>query len=91
MERAGLGRGVRTALDEFARIKATDIVMPTDAGREVRLRCETRPDAAQRVLIDRLGIAIPERIGRPHWVPAPDSKPQAGSLDFRFRMARNDQ
>lgn len=71
MERAGLGRGVRTVIEEFAKIKATDVILPTTAGREVRLSCVTRPDAAQRALIDRLGIVIPERLGRPHWVRRP--------------------
>jgi hypothetical protein len=89
MERAQLGRGVRTVLEEFARIKATDVVMPTDTGREVRLRCVTKADAAQCALIDRLGITIPERIGRPHWVRAPTSNWQDGSLDFRPGMAQN--
>jgi hypothetical protein len=88
MERAGLGRGVRTVLEEFARIKATDIVLPTDTGREVRLRCVTKPDAAQRALIDRLGIAIPERVGRPHWVRNTVTDPVAGSLDFEATRRR---
>ena len=83
MECAGLGRGVRTVLDEFARIKATDIVLPTDTGREVRLCCITKPDAPLRALVDRLGITIPERLGRPHWVRNPTSDPRLGSLDFR--------
>jgi transposase len=71
MDRAGLGRGVRTVIEEFAKIKATDVILPTTAGREVRLSCITRPDAAGRAIIDRLGIVIPERLGRPHWVRLP--------------------
>ena len=71
MDRAGLGRGVRTVIEEFARLKATDVILPTTAGREVRLCCITRPDAAQRSIIDRLGIVIPERLARPHCVRRP--------------------
>lgn len=36
------------------------------------LRCVTQPDAAQAALLDRLGIALPnrKRIAQPH-LPAP--------------------
>lgn len=71
MERAGLGRGVRTILEEFARIKATDVLLRTSSGREIRICCITRPDEAQRALLERLGLTLPERLGRPVWVPSP--------------------
>ena len=71
MERPGLGRGVRTVIEELARIKAADVVLPTTAGRDVKLTCVTRPDKAQRAIIDRLGLEFPERLGRPRWVPIP--------------------
>jgi transposase len=71
MERSGLGRGVRTVIEELARIKAADVVLPTTAGRDVRLACVTRPDKAQAAIIERLGIELPERLGRPRWVPVP--------------------
>ncbi len=75
MERSGLGRGVRTVIEEFAKIKAADVILETRSGREVRITSVTRPDEAQSAIIDRLGLEIPERVGRPRWVPAPD---QAG-------------
>ena len=59
MERSGLGRGVRTVIEEFARIKATDVVLPTTAGRDVNLTCITRPDKAQAAIIERLGLELP--------------------------------
>jgi hypothetical protein len=72
MERAGLGRGsVRTLVEELRRVKACDVVLPTSAGRSVRVRCVTRPEPALRALLDRLDLALPERLGRPTWVPAP--------------------
>jgi len=71
MERSGLGRGARTVIEEFARIRAADVVLPTTAGRDVRLTCVTRPDKAQAAIIERLGIELPERLGRPRWVPVP--------------------
>jgi len=73
MERAGLGRGARTVMEELSRIKACDVILPTSSGRPIKLCCVTRPDAAQRALLDRLGLRLPERLGRPAWVPAPSS------------------
>jgi transposase len=68
MERSGLGRGVRTVIEEFARLKANDVILKTSAGREIKLCCITQPDPAQRALLDRMGLMIPERLGRPLWV-----------------------
>jgi transposase len=60
--RAGLGDSPRTILEEFRRIQSTDVVLPTPDGRELRLRCVVRPDAAQAALLDRLGLDLPERL-----------------------------
>lgn len=68
MDRSGLGRSERTLLKELRRIKATDVILPTSSGREVKLCCTTRPDAPLRVLLDRMGFELPERTGRPSWV-----------------------
>jgi transposase len=67
MERSGLGNGPRTILEEFQRIRSTDVVLPTSAGRDVRIRCITTPDEAQRILLDRLGVQLPTRLGEPKW------------------------
>jgi transposase len=82
MDRSGLGRGTRTVIEEVARIKACDVILPTSTGREVRVCCITEPDAAQRSLIDRLGLAIPQRLGRPSWVAVPQQLDSACSIDF---------
>src|SRR5256712_10119959 len=37
--RAGLGQSPRTILEELRRIQSTDVVLPTEDGRELRLRC----------------------------------------------------
>ncbi len=60
--RAGLGQSPRTILDELRRIQSTDVVLPTEGGRDLRLRCVVRPDAAQAALLDRLGLELPERL-----------------------------
>jgi len=67
MERSGLGHGPRTVIEEFHRIKSTDVVLPTSTGRDVRLRCVTTPDQAQRILLARLGVELPARLGAPKW------------------------
>ena len=61
-QRAGLGHSPRTILEELRRIQSTDVVLPTADGRELRLRCVVHPDAAQAALLDRLGLALPERL-----------------------------
>lgn len=65
--RAGLGNSPRTILDELAAIHSTDVVLPTttDPIRELRLRCVVRPDRAQALLLDRLGLRLPERLKIP--------------------------
>jgi transposase len=60
--RAGLGQSPRTILTELRRIQSTDVVLPTEDGRELRLRCIVRPDPAQAALLDRLGLDLPERL-----------------------------
>jgi len=63
--RAGLGQSPRTILTELQRIQSTDVVLPTEDGHELRLRCIVRPDAAQAVLLDRLGLELPQRLRVP--------------------------
>jgi hypothetical protein len=65
--RAGLGNSPRTLLQELAAIASTDVILPMAAspGRELRLRCVVRPDRAQAVLLERLGLRLPERLRMP--------------------------
>jgi transposase len=70
---AGLGNSPRTILEELGRIQSADVVLPlADAppGRELRIRCVVRPEPAQAILIDRLGLKLPRRL---HTLP-PDLK-----------------
>jgi transposase len=66
-QRAGLGNSPRTILEELARIQSTDVVLPLadGSGRELRIRCVVRPDWAQALLLDRLGLRLPERLRIP--------------------------
>ena len=63
--RAGLGQSPRTIVEELKRIQSTDVVLPATDGRELRLRCVVRPDAAQAALLDRLGLDLPQRLRLP--------------------------
>jgi transposase len=69
MRRAGLGDAPRTLLEEFTKIKSGDVVLPTrtsdgQIAKTVRLRCVTAPDQAQKVLLNRLGLNLPQRLRR---------------------------
>jgi hypothetical protein len=76
MQRSGLGEAPRTLLLELAKIKSGDVVLPvrrpaspkSDQApapqRVVRLRCVTAPDEAQKVLLHRLGLTLPQRLRR---------------------------
>jgi hypothetical protein len=66
--RAGLGDAPRTILTELSRIHAADIVLPlAEASRkELRLRCVVRPDREQAILLQHLGLTLPERLRPPH-------------------------
>jgi transposase len=65
--RAGLGHSPRTILTELSRIDAADIVLPLADGskRELKLRCVVRPEREQELLLQRLGLALPERLRPP--------------------------
>lgn len=65
--RAGLGNSPRTVLQELAAINSTDVVLPTAAtpNCELRLRCVVRPDRPQAILLERLGLRLPERLRMP--------------------------
>jgi len=66
MRRAGLGDAPRTLIEEFAKIKSGDVVMPArmadGSHRTICLRCVTTPDEAQEVLLNRLGPRLPQRL-----------------------------
>ena len=67
MRASRLGDAPRSLLDELTKIKTGDIVLPVCAGNGrryiVRLRCVTEPDTEQTLLLDRLGITLPKRLG----------------------------
>ncbi|MEK7756294.1 MAG: hypothetical protein AAB385_03690 [Planctomycetota bacterium] len=68
MRRAGLGDAPRTLIDELTKIKSGDVVLTArlrdGSTRTIRLRCVTTPDEAQKVLLNRLGLSVPQRLRR---------------------------
>lgn len=69
MKYSGLGDAPRTLLQEFAKIKSGDVVLPARSvdgkvDKLVRLRCVVNPDEAQKVLLCRLGLNLPQRLRR---------------------------
>lgn len=65
--KAGLGDSPRTILTELSRIHSADIALPlaNGSGRELRIRCVVRPETEQAILLDRLGLTLPERLQPP--------------------------
>ena len=64
-----LGDAPRTLLEEFGKIKSGDVVLPArgrnpQGSKMIRLRCVTTPDEAQKVLLNRLGMRLPQRLRR---------------------------
>jgi hypothetical protein len=69
--RAGLGDSPRTILTELSRIQSADIILPlaNRPEREMRLRCIVRPEREQAILLQRLGLRLPQRLTPPKAVP----------------------
>lgn len=64
---ASLGDAPRTVVEEFAKIKSGDVVLPTRTangrpGKTLRVRCVTTPDNAQKTLLNRLGLTLPQHL-----------------------------
>ncbi len=69
MKASGLGEAPRPVVEELGTIKSGDVVLPTRgpdglAGPILLVRCVTRPDEHQAVLLSRLGLALPNQLKR---------------------------
>jgi transposase len=67
---AGLGDSPRTILTELSRIHSADIVLPLadDSDRELRIRCVVRPEREQAILLQHLGLTLPDRLTVPKMI-----------------------
>jgi transposase len=61
MEGCGLGTAPRKLLEELAEVRSLDVVLPTGAGVELRLRTVSRPEPHLAILLQRLGLMLPGR------------------------------
>jgi hypothetical protein len=61
METSGLGTAPRKLLEEMAEVRSLDVVLPTGAGTDLRLRAVSRPEPHLAILLERLGLALPGR------------------------------
>jgi transposase len=61
MNGAGLGAAPRKLLDEMAEVRSLDIVLPTAAGTELRLRTVSRPETHLAILLQKLGLPLPNK------------------------------
>jgi transposase len=59
---AGLGDEPRKVFEEIGRLQVADVILPTHAGVDLRRRCVMRPSTHQKILLDRLGLRLPERL-----------------------------
>lgn len=65
--RAKLGNSPRFLLDQLREIHSVDVALPLadKPQQEVKIRCVVRPEPAQAMLLERLGIRLPERLRIP--------------------------
>jgi transposase len=61
-EQAGLGSEPRRVISELKEIRSMDVVLPTSEGIELRQACVSRPSDHQAILLDRLGLVLPNRL-----------------------------
>lgn len=60
-EKSGLGRSPGKLIQEFAKIKSMDVVVPIKDRPSVRLNVVSKPDQATRILLYKMGIRLPNR------------------------------
>jgi transposase len=65
--RAGLGNSPRFVLDQLREIQSMDVVLPLaeNPNQEVKVRCVVRPERAQALVLERLGLTLPLRLRIP--------------------------
>lgn len=59
MATSGLGEAPRKLVEELAEVRSLDVVLPTAAGPELRLRTVSRPEPHLAILLERLGLVLP--------------------------------
>jgi transposase len=61
MQTCGLGTAPRKLLEEMAEVRSLDIVLPTGADKEIRLRTVARPEQHLAILLQKLDLPLPNK------------------------------
>jgi transposase len=61
-QHAGLGDDPRTVFAQLRQIQLVEVVLPTRSGVEIRKRCIGRPTQHQCILLQKLGLQLPESL-----------------------------
>jgi transposase len=61
MAASGLGDAPRKLLEEMRQVRSLDVVLPTPAGPELRLRTVSRPEPHLAILLERLDLPLPNQ------------------------------
>jgi len=61
MSGCGLGEAPRKLLEEMAEVRSLDVILPTAAGPHLRLRVVSRPENHLAILLQRLGLFLPNK------------------------------
>ena len=59
---SGLGDEPRRVFDQLSKIKVVNVILPTREGIEIRKRCVTQPSEHQAILLQKLGLRLPNSI-----------------------------
>lgn len=61
MDGVGLGTAPRKLLEEMSEVRSLDIVLPTRADKDIRLRTVTRPEQHLAILLQKLELPLPNK------------------------------
>ncbi len=61
---AGLGDEPRRVFEALSEITLVDVVLPTRSGTAIRKRCISQPTEHQQILLQRLGLDLPNALER---------------------------
>jgi len=61
MQACGLGTAPRKLLEEMVEIRSLDVVLPTGAGKDIRLRTVSRPEQHLAILLQKLELLLPNK------------------------------
>lgn len=61
MHGCGLGTAPRKLLEEIAEIRSLDVVLPTGAGTDLRLRTVSKPEQHLAILLQKLELPLPNK------------------------------